>query len=29
MYHMLTWPGLQYVADAGGGRIVGYVLGKM
>jgi ribosomal protein S18 acetylase RimI-like enzyme len=28
-YHMLTWPALQYVADAGGGKIVGYVLAKM
>ncbi len=29
MYHLLTWPGLQYVADAGDGKIVGYVLAKM
>lgn len=29
MYHILSWPALAYVADAGGGRIVGYVLAKM
>jgi hypothetical protein len=28
-YHLLSWPGLQYVADAGNGEIVGYVLAKM
>ena len=29
MYHALTWPALQYVADAGDGKIVGYVLAKI
>jgi ribosomal protein S18 acetylase RimI-like enzyme len=28
-YHLVSWPGLQYVADAGNGQIVGYVLAKM
>jgi len=29
MYHAISWPSLQYVADAGEGRIVGYVLAKI
>ncbi len=29
MYHILTWPSLQYVAQSPDGRIVGYVLAKM
>ena len=29
MYHALTWPCLQYVADCGDGKIVGYVLAKI
>ena len=29
MYHLLAWPLLQYVADDGTGKIVGYVLAKM
>jgi len=29
MYHAISWPALQYVADAGEGRIVGYVLAKI
>jgi hypothetical protein len=30
LYHILTWPQLQYVAeDVTSGKIVGYVLAKM
>ena len=28
-YHIMTWPQLLYVAEARGGKIVGYVLAKM
>lgn len=28
-YHLLSWPALTYVAEEAGGKIVGYVLGKM
>ena len=29
LYHLLTWPQLQVVAEDTAGNIVGYVLGKM
>jgi peptide alpha-N-acetyltransferase len=29
MYHALSWPELLYVAEAGDGKIVGYVMAKM
>ena len=29
MYHILSWPQLQHVAEDANGKIVGYVLAKM
>jgi peptide alpha-N-acetyltransferase len=29
MYHILSWPQLQHVAEDASGKIVGYVLAKM
>ncbi len=29
LYHILTWPPLQHVAEDASGKIVGYVLAKM
>ncbi|TEB35814.1 silencing group B protein [Coprinellus micaceus] len=29
MYHVMTWPGLSFVAEDQKGRIVGYILAKM